>query len=171
MLDFSTVHGRSGILAYLSGKPAEERRKLARIKPSGDTDVFPAPAGAITPSFSPDGKRVAFSAEGNIMIGDLERGANMALTRNGLMNNSPIWTPDGKHIVFDQDAGDESVIWWVRADGSQSRGGCSLRWKWIASALHLRRWPPTCLFKTESSEWMGHLDHAPDFRSGGFRQS
>jgi Tol biopolymer transport system component len=42
----------------------------------------------------------------------------MPLTSNGLRNNSPDWTPDGKHIVFLQQAGAENAIWWIRSDGS-----------------------------------------------------
>jgi len=116
--DFSASRGRPGILTYMSGKATGEPRTLAWINSAGQTEPFPAPTNPITPSISPNGELVAFSAGGNIFVRDLQRGVSWALTRNSLMNNSPVWTPDGKHILFDQDSGDESAIWWVRADGS-----------------------------------------------------
>ena len=50
---------------------------------------------------------------------DLQRDTSTKLTFTGSSNRSPLWMPDGKHIVLTQGlVNGESVIWWIRADGS-----------------------------------------------------
>jgi serine/threonine-protein kinase len=118
MLDFSRSLDRPGILAYRSGKASEVARTLAWIDSAGGTEPMLTGVAPGTPAISPDGKSVALSMAGNILVHDLDRGVSTSLTRNSLINNSPVWTRDGRHLVFDQDGGDETTIWWTRADGS-----------------------------------------------------
>jgi serine/threonine-protein kinase len=118
MLDFSRALDRSGILAYRSGRPPEAPSTLVWMNPAGHSETLLTGVEPMTPAISPDGRFVALSLAGNIVVRNLARGADLSLTRNSLINNSPIWMPDGKHIIFDQDGGDESAIWWTRADGS-----------------------------------------------------
>src|SRR5260370_2893672 len=57
---------------------------------------------------------------GDLLVYDLLRKAVTRLTFNAALNRRPIWTPDGKHIVFSSDtpsSDGEYVIWWIRADG------------------------------------------------------
>jgi serine/threonine-protein kinase len=117
-LDFSMAADKPGILAYRSGKSSEGPSRLAWMDSTDTMQTLLTALAPMTPGISPDGKFVALSIAGNIVRYDLERGTNTSLTRNGLRNNSPVWTQDGRHIVFDQDGGDESAIWWIRADGS-----------------------------------------------------
>ncbi len=118
-LDFSTARDKPGIFVYRSGRPGEGARELAWMDTAGKTRMLlSAAAPPITPRISPDGKFVALSAGGNILVHDADRGLTTPLTRNGLLNNSPVWTPDGKHLIFSQQGGGESAIWWIRADGS-----------------------------------------------------
>jgi serine/threonine-protein kinase len=64
--------------------------------------VKPGAYGA--PRFSPDGKRIAFTARGakgfDLWVYDLERDIPAQLTFNGPGDLEMAWTPDGKHIVF-----------------------------------------------------------------------
>src|SRR5437867_1446867 len=39
------------------------------------------------------------------------------LTFTGQGNSYPLWTPDGKHLVFKSGNGDEYSVQWIRADG------------------------------------------------------
>jgi serine/threonine protein kinase len=96
----------SGTLVYLPG--------TALAAPSGnslvwvDRDGKEEPLGAtpnqyIFPKISPDGTRVALTISGDnadIWIWDLARKTMTRLTFDKSAENQPIWTPDGKQILF-----------------------------------------------------------------------
>lgn len=94
------------------------RRQLTR----GSNNVGP-------PSWSPDGRRVAFSSfrDGNfeIYVADVNGGSQRRITRSPLSDLAPVWSPDGKAILFSRDMdGDyqtsDADIWLVRPDGSNA---------------------------------------------------
>jgi Tol biopolymer transport system component len=64
------------------------------------------PGEEMQPSFSPDGKRVAFSWNGvnqdnfDIYIKDIESDQPVRLTTNSSRDFSPAWSPDGRKIAF-----------------------------------------------------------------------
>jgi serine/threonine-protein kinase len=72
------------------------------------------------PRLSPDGQKVAYVTDGRewqVWVYDLGRGTNARLTSEGVAG-SPIWTPDGKRLVF---AWQKSLVWnlfWQPSDGS-----------------------------------------------------
>jgi serine/threonine-protein kinase len=77
------------------------------------------------PRISPDGRHfavdVTWRGRSDIYVYDLERGRRRRLTREGF-NIDPLWTPDGKRIVFRSRRSDSSAqdIYWIPADGSGS---------------------------------------------------
>jgi serine/threonine-protein kinase len=111
-LDFS----RTGILAYLSGKPDDAGvLKLQLMDAAGKLEPLMAETSR-TPRFSPDGKRLAIAAGGGIAVYDFERGSLTRLPSQQTGGNTwPVWAPDGKHIVY---AALDGALWWVRSDGS-----------------------------------------------------
>jgi len=56
--------------------------------------------GIFSPSLSPDGTRVAFSALGDLWIANVAGGRAMRLTRTPYEEAFPRWSPDGRRLVF-----------------------------------------------------------------------
>ncbi|MFN2468165.1 MAG: hypothetical protein ABR521_08580 [Gaiellaceae bacterium] len=82
-------------------------------------------AGDFSPTWSPDGKRIAFTSDrdGNqeiyVMNADGSGAAN--LTRAPGIDNEPAWSPDGKEIAFASNRGGPFRLWAMRPDGSAAR--------------------------------------------------
>lgn len=83
-----------------------------------------------SPSWSPDGSRIAISRRDldspnpgynkrDVFIATIDTdGQNLTpLTRGGIRDDHPGWSPDGQHIAYNSDGS----IWIVRADGTEPR--------------------------------------------------
>ena len=70
-------------------------------------------------AISPDGKSVAFCYKGDIWVVSAEGGRAFQLTTNPAYDSDPVWTPDGKQIVFSSNREGSKDIWRVAADGGK----------------------------------------------------
>jgi serine/threonine-protein kinase len=115
----------NGSLVYLSGpvSTSSADRELAVIDRTGKATSLKLPPGAIDhPRISPDGKRVAFVIDDDkgAVVWTYELSGATAMHRvtfNG-NNRFPIWTEDGKRVVFQSDRDGDRGIFWQPADGS-----------------------------------------------------
>ena len=86
------------------------------------TPVVSTPGRYYTPRLSPDGQHLAFGALTNngsdIYVYDLRRETMARLTFDEQENAAPVWTPDGRHLVFRTSAGSQRGLRWIRADGA-----------------------------------------------------
>jgi Tol biopolymer transport system component len=111
----------TGSLAYVPGTVEARQLKLVWVDRKGTEQPVPAPPHnyAIL-RLSPDGQHVATGieeADNQIWIYDLSRDTLTRLTFDGTNNVDPVWTPDGKRIVF---KGNQNRFYWQLADGSAS---------------------------------------------------
>ncbi|MBO7192385.1 MAG: PD40 domain-containing protein [Bacteroidales bacterium] len=66
---------------------------------------------------SPDGSKIAFTYKGNIYVVSAEGGKAQQLTTNPAYDSDPIWTPDGKNIIFSSYREKSKDIYKVSSDG------------------------------------------------------
>jgi serine/threonine-protein kinase len=109
-IDFS----RTGSLVYRSQKVGGGLVTVQWLDSSGNTrPILPVPGNYLSPTLSPDGSRLALTSGGDIWVYELGRGSMTRLTSGGGYG-SPLWTVDGRYIVFRAARG----IFWTRADGA-----------------------------------------------------
>lgn len=113
----------SGAMICVSGGIFPEQvADLYWVDRSGRADKWTAfgtrPVGGIR--LSPDGRQLAFSTGGlnrGVWVFDIQRNTVARLTSDG-QPWTPLWTPDGKRVVFSWVKTGPSEIWWGAWDGS-----------------------------------------------------
>jgi serine/threonine-protein kinase len=113
---------RNGTFVYLTGVSSTASWPVAWMDSSGKTQPLRAPGEYYAPRFSPDGKRLALSVAsgkgGDIQIYDWQHDTMTPLTYFPQKANTlPVWTPDGKHIVFRAQAPGRFLLYWIRTEG------------------------------------------------------
>ena len=68
-------------------------------------------------AISPDGTKVAFCYKGDIFTVDVKGGRALQITTNQAYDSDPIWTPDGKKIVFSSYRAGSKDIFITSAEG------------------------------------------------------
>ena len=110
---------QTGTLIYRSGGAGGGLSTVQWLDASGKTQPLLAkPGGYGSPSMSPDGQRLALEvADGSgtaIWVYDWKRDTMTRLTFGSTTSIYPIWSPDGRYILYQGPGG----IWWTRSDGA-----------------------------------------------------
>jgi Tol biopolymer transport system component len=117
----------SGTIAYLAGTFNTNETQILWMDAAGKTTPLQAmPTNWSNPQFSPDGTTLAIDVlergSGNIDVWlyDLARDTPTRLTFDLGLDAKPVWTPDGKRIVFSSSRGDKTTfnLYWQRSDGT-----------------------------------------------------
>jgi Tol biopolymer transport system component/predicted Ser/Thr protein kinase len=114
---------QTGTLVYVSGT-GEPRRAIFSLDRTGKTrPLQAAPGKSGFPRFSPDGKRLAFTAgdgrgHEDIWVRDLDRDVASRITLMPGANQSPVWTPDGGNLLFTSSNPSAPGIYSTRSDGA-----------------------------------------------------
>jgi serine/threonine protein kinase/Tol biopolymer transport system component len=100
---------RDGTLVYLVGTSTEPQRTLVWVDRSGRETAVSAPPRAYTyPRLSPDGTRLALDVrdqELDIWLWDLAREQLSRFTFSPDQDEFPVWSPDGRQLVFSSAGG------------------------------------------------------------------
>ena len=70
---------------------------------------------------SPDGTKIAFTYKGDIYYVAAEGGRAVQLTTNPAYDSDPIWTPDGKNLVFSSYREGSKDIYIMDAQGGTAK--------------------------------------------------
>jgi serine/threonine protein kinase/WD40 repeat protein len=108
----------NGVLVYRGGGGLVPLTLEWVSRNASEQPLAATPHNYTFPRISPDGKRVVAGIEegggGQIWVYDISRDVLTRLTFEGASNVDPIWTRDGKRIVF---KGKENHLFWQPADG------------------------------------------------------
>ncbi len=105
-----------------------------------------------TPSFSPDGRQVAFCWSGSrednwdIYVKMLNSDTPLRLTTDPAADTGPTWSPDGRRIFFRRRGGNQASLWSIDPLGREERKladvaflhygfSCSPDGKWLAASI------------------------------------
>jgi eukaryotic-like serine/threonine-protein kinase len=103
------------MLAYTSGESSSVIT-IRWMNARGETQpLIPKPGEHRYPALSPDGTRLAFAdaTTSDIRVDDSERNNSIRLTFDGVNPTNPLWTSDGRYVLFQSIGG----MFWTRADG------------------------------------------------------
>jgi Tol biopolymer transport system component/predicted Ser/Thr protein kinase len=118
---FGGATSAAGTFVYLAGNG--QSLPISWLDSSGKSQPLQAPLGRYSaPRISPDGKRLAFTMDSgqteDIWVKDLDRDTASRLSFLAGTNRLPVWTPDGKNIVFKSTNPAAPGFYWIRSDGS-----------------------------------------------------
>jgi TolB protein len=102
------------VLCAIGYAGAQARRPYAAIGYGGNYLhnylIPPAPSATpFAPTWSPDGREVAFSLHGSIWITSADGGEAREVVSGSKYYSSPAWSPDGRWIAYTADDGGKSI--------------------------------------------------------------
>ena len=85
-------------------RPPYQRKKFDL-----DSKVQKQVKGIVSPTLSPDGKRIVFQAMNQLWVMDIG-GKPQALTNDKFYKEDPAWSPDGKSIAYSSDKPEQKIF-------------------------------------------------------------
>jgi Tol biopolymer transport system component len=112
----------TGSLVYTPGIAQADQRRMVWVTREGVEQPLASPAHAYRGvRLSPDGRLAATAVdelETQVWQYDLTRETLTRLTFQGSIGSNPVWTPDGKRMVFSSNKEGPVNLFWQLADGS-----------------------------------------------------
>src|SRR5256714_3185630 len=111
-------------IAYISSRGGPPQVYVMDASGSNQRPLITRGGHADSPSWSPDGRYIAFTYGGagsfQIFVADVASGQLLQLTSQG-RNESPTWAPDSRHIAYQSSRPGRWEIWQMHVDGSNQR--------------------------------------------------
>ena len=112
-----------GTLAFVSAVGVSRTpRTLVWVDRQGhEASIAAPPRPYLLPALSPDGTRLAVFADDqelDLWIWDMVRPTLTRLTLTAGYDVSPVWTPDGRRVVYSSERSGVRNLYWQAADGS-----------------------------------------------------
>ena len=114
-----------GTVVYVAGAAATATNQIDWMTRDGKPSVLRATkADWANPEFSPDGQKLALEIsdgrQRDIWVYEWARDTLTQLTFDPGQDRNPVWTPDGRRIVFTSDRAKTGIsnLYWVNADGT-----------------------------------------------------
>ena len=112
----------TGTMIYLSGNADSPGTLVWSDLKGNRRPLFDTPRRYRLPRFSPDGKRLAVQVNGantDVWILEIDRAVLRRFTYAQETDSIPVWTPDGRKIVFQSNrGGGRANLFWKAADGA-----------------------------------------------------
>ena len=114
----------TGSLAYVPGSVLNPEERLVWVERGGaEQPALPKPGQYSAPRLSPDGRRIALAigepwGSSDVWIYELGRGILTRFTRAPAGEFGPLWTPDGRRLIYDSERPVFDLYWRV-ADATQ----------------------------------------------------
>jgi Tol biopolymer transport system component/tetratricopeptide (TPR) repeat protein len=106
----AAAHGLSERTIDFSGVVELNRQAYSRTPRAWDADGAHPVRGIKSPQVSPDGRRIAFAALGDLWVRELD-GSTTQLTDDAYLDSDPAWSRDGTRIAFSSDRNGSMDIW------------------------------------------------------------
>jgi Tol biopolymer transport system component len=85
---------------------------------TGEVRLTDNAATNVDPTWSPDGSKIAYSANGEITVMNADGSGQTPLTNDAFSDHEPDWSPDGSRIAFVSFRGGNTDLWVINADGT-----------------------------------------------------
>ena len=111
-----------GTLAYVTGDIQAAVRSLVWVDRQGKEEPLNVPLRTyLYPRISPNGSRIALDIrdqDNDIWMWDVARKTLTRFTSELAVDRFPVWTPDGRRLIFNSDRDGTINMYWQLADGT-----------------------------------------------------